>query len=35
MADHDLLVGTWQQVVLLELDVRKGRSRTIVVSVID
>ncbi|HNQ25504.1 MAG TPA: secondary thiamine-phosphate synthase enzyme YjbQ [Methanoregulaceae archaeon] len=35
VADHDLLVGTWQQVVLLELDVRKGRSRTIVVSVID
>ncbi len=28
-----LLLGTWQQVVLLELDVRKNRSRTVVVTV--
>jgi secondary thiamine-phosphate synthase enzyme len=27
------LLGTWQQVVLLELDVRQGRTRTIVVTV--
>jgi len=27
------LLGTWQQVVLLELDVREGRSRTIIVTV--
>jgi len=26
-------LGTWQQVVLLELDVRKGRSRTVTVTV--
>jgi secondary thiamine-phosphate synthase enzyme len=27
------LLGTWQQIVLLELDVRQGRTRTVVVSV--
>jgi secondary thiamine-phosphate synthase enzyme len=26
-------LGTWQQIVLLELDVRQGRTRTIVVTV--
>lgn len=26
-------LGTWQQVVLLELDVRQGRSRTVIVTV--
>ncbi len=26
-------LGTWQQVVLLELDVRKGRDRTIILTV--
>jgi secondary thiamine-phosphate synthase enzyme len=30
-----LALGTWQQVVLLELDVRKGRSRSIMVTVMD
>ena len=33
VADHDLLLGTWQQVVLLELDVRKGRTRSIVITI--
>ncbi|MDD1705851.1 MAG: secondary thiamine-phosphate synthase enzyme YjbQ [Methanoregulaceae archaeon] len=28
-------LGTWQQVVLLELDVREGRSRTVIVTVTD
>jgi secondary thiamine-phosphate synthase enzyme len=28
-------LGTWQQIVLLELDVRQGRTRTVVVSVTD
>ena len=28
-------LGTWQQVVLLELDAREGRSRTIIVTVTD
>ncbi len=27
------LLGTWQQVVLLELDVRRGRTRTVMVTV--
>lgn len=27
------MLGTWQQVVLLELDVRQGRSRNVVISV--
>jgi len=30
----DLMCGTWQQVVLLELDVRAGRERTIICTVI-
>ncbi|NYT20927.1 MAG: YjbQ family protein [Methanomicrobiales archaeon] len=29
------LLGTWQQVVLLELDVRSGRNRTVIVTVTD
>jgi secondary thiamine-phosphate synthase enzyme len=29
------LLGTWQQVVLLELDVRPGRTRTIILTVTD
>jgi secondary thiamine-phosphate synthase enzyme len=29
------LLGTWQQVVLLELDIRPGRTRTIILTVID
>lgn len=28
-------LGTWQQIVLLELDIRQGRTRTVVVSVTD
>jgi secondary thiamine-phosphate synthase enzyme len=28
-------LGTWQQMVLLELDVREGRSRNIIVTVMD
>lgn len=27
------LLGTWQQAVLLELDVRRGRTRTVIVTV--
>ena len=27
------LLGTWQQVVLLELDVRPGRTRTVIITV--
>ncbi|MCE5299145.1 MAG: secondary thiamine-phosphate synthase enzyme YjbQ [Methanoregulaceae archaeon] len=30
---NTLALGTWQQLVLLELDVREGRSRTIIVTV--
>ena len=30
----DLMCGTWQQVVLLELDVRAGRERTIICTVL-
>jgi secondary thiamine-phosphate synthase enzyme len=29
------LLGTWQQVVLLELDIRKGRTRTVILSITD
>jgi secondary thiamine-phosphate synthase enzyme len=29
----DLMCGTWQQVVLLELDIRAGRERTIICTV--
>lgn len=32
--DGRLLLGTWQQPVLLELDVRSSRTRTIIVTVI-
>jgi secondary thiamine-phosphate synthase enzyme len=32
---NTLALGTWQQVVLLELDTREGRSRTIIVTVMD
>jgi thiamine phosphate synthase YjbQ (UPF0047 family) len=31
--DGDLMCGTWQQVVLLELDVNAGRERTIICTV--
>jgi len=34
VSDGDLLCGTWQQVVLLELDVRAGRERTVICTVI-
>ena len=30
----DLMCGTWQQVVLLELDVHEGRERTVICTVI-
>ncbi|OPX68974.1 MAG: hypothetical protein A4E37_00773 [Methanoregulaceae archaeon PtaB.Bin056] len=33
VAGREPMLGTWQQVVLLELDVRKERSRTVVVTV--
>lgn len=29
----EVMLGTWQQIVLLELDVRKGRTRSIVITV--
>lgn len=29
----DLLLGTWQQIVLLELDIHGGRQRTVIVTV--
>lgn len=31
--DSELLTGTWQQVVLLELDVRSKRTRTVMITV--
>lgn len=31
----DLMCGTWQQIVMLELDANAGRERTIVCSVLD
>ena len=34
LAGGDLLCGTWQQIVLLELDVNAGRERTIICTVI-
>jgi len=34
VSDGDLLCGTWQQVVLLELDVHAGRERTVICTVI-
>lgn len=33
LADGDLMCGTWQQVVLLELDVNAGRERTVICTV--
>ncbi len=33
VSEGELLQGTWQQVVLLELDVRSGRTRTVVCTV--
>ncbi|HQK56279.1 MAG TPA: secondary thiamine-phosphate synthase enzyme YjbQ [Methanolinea sp.] len=33
IAGGEPMLGTWQQVVLLELDVRRERSRTVVVTV--
>ena len=33
VASGELLLGTWQQIVLLELDVNAGRTRTIVCTV--
>jgi secondary thiamine-phosphate synthase enzyme len=33
VADGDLMCGTWQQVVLLELDTNAGRERTVVCTV--
>jgi len=34
VARGDLMCGTWQQVVLLELDVHAGRERTVICTVI-
>ena len=34
VSDGDLMCGTWQQVVLLELDVHAGRERTVICTVI-
>lgn len=33
VADGKLMCGTWQQVVLLELDTNAGRTRTVICSV--
>lgn len=33
IADGELVCGTWQQIVLLELDVNAGRKRTIICSI--
>jgi secondary thiamine-phosphate synthase enzyme len=35
VAGGDLAHGTWQQVVLLELDVRSGRRRTVICTVME
>ena len=35
IANGALMCGTWQQVVLVELDVQPGRKRTVVVTVIE
>jgi len=35
IANGALMCGTWQQVVMVELDVRSGRKRTVVVTVIE
>ena len=33
VADGNLMCGTWQQVVLLELDTNAGRTRTVICSI--
>jgi len=33
VADGELMCGTWQQIVLLELDVNAGRTRSIICSI--
>jgi secondary thiamine-phosphate synthase enzyme len=33
VAEGDLMCGTWQQIVLLELDVNAGRERTVICTV--
>ncbi len=33
VGDGEPMLGTWQQVVMLELDVRRGRTRTVIVTV--
>lgn len=33
VSGNEPMLGTWQQVVLIELDVRQGRTRTVVISV--
>ena len=33
LSEGDLMIGTWQQIVLLELDVNAGRQRTIICTV--
>ncbi|MCK9630910.1 MAG: secondary thiamine-phosphate synthase enzyme YjbQ [Methanoregula sp.] len=33
VANGELMAGTWQQIVLLELDVNAGRTRTVICSV--
>jgi secondary thiamine-phosphate synthase enzyme len=33
VADGELLLGTWQQIVLLELDVNAGRTRSVICTV--
>ena len=35
VSKREPLLGTWQQVVLLELDIRKGRTRTVILSITD
>lgn len=35
VSGREPLLGTWQQIVLLELDVRQGRTRTVLVTVTD
>ena len=33
VSEGDLMCGTWQQIVLLELDVNAGRERTVICTV--
>lgn len=33
IANGELLLGTWQQIVLLELDVNAGRTRTVICTI--